>query len=125
MSLGWVDRTGHQYGLLGYGIGMGQWHILASFRIATLLTLRGAAFMCAGTFRFAKIKYILNGLSAGHDVVFLDTDIIVLQDPLPYFLGRGADMWAAHEKCVIWDDRANMLSLPPELQVNLRAVCHH
>ncbi|KAG2443742.1 hypothetical protein HXX76_002088 [Chlamydomonas incerta] len=65
---------------------------------------------------FAKIKYILNGLSAGHDVVFLDTDIIVLQDPLPYFLGRGADMWAAHEKCVIWNDRDNMLSLPPDLQ---------
>ncbi len=76
-----------------------------------------AALACV---RFAKIKYILNGLSAGHDVVFLDTDIIVLQDPLPYFLGRGADMWAAHEKCVIWDDRANMLSLPPELQVGQR-----
>ncbi|KAG2438994.1 hypothetical protein HYH02_010785 [Chlamydomonas schloesseri] len=64
---------------------------------------------------FAKIKYILNGLSAGHDVVFLDTDIIVLQDPLPYFLGRGADMWAAHEKCVVWNDALSLASLPKDI----------
>ncbi|PNW73821.1 hypothetical protein CHLRE_13g574100v5 [Chlamydomonas reinhardtii] len=66
---------------------------------------------------FAKIKYILNGLSAGHDVVFLDTDIIVLQDPLPYFLGRGADMWAAQEKCVVWNDTLSLASLPKDVEI--------
>ncbi|KAG2443743.1 hypothetical protein HXX76_002089 [Chlamydomonas incerta] len=59
---------------------------------------------------FAKIKYILNGLSTGHDVVFLDTDIIVLQDPLPYFLGRGADMWGSMEKCMVYPDNTSFHS---------------
>ncbi|GFR47501.1 hypothetical protein Agub_g9230 [Astrephomene gubernaculifera] len=50
---------------------------------------------------FAKIKYILNGLSAGHDVVFLDTDLLLLRDPLPYLLGQGGDMYGAMEKCMV------------------------
>ncbi|KAG2500639.1 hypothetical protein HYH03_001406 [Edaphochlamys debaryana] len=53
---------------------------------------------------FAKIKYILNGLSLGHDVVFLDTDIVVLRDPVPYFLSRRADLFGSMEKCMIYND---------------------
>ena len=75
----------------------------------------------AASLRFAKIKYILNGLSAGHDVVFLDTDIIVLQDPLPYFLGRGADMWGSMEKCMIYPDRMSFHST--EFQVRGAELC--
>ncbi|KAG2443741.1 hypothetical protein HXX76_002087 [Chlamydomonas incerta] len=71
---------------------------------------------------FAKIKYILNGLSAGHDVVFLDTDIIVLQDPLPYFLGRGADMWAAQEKCLVWNDTLSLVAIPKELDIDQKKL---
>ncbi|PNH09311.1 hypothetical protein TSOC_004077 [Tetrabaena socialis] len=52
---------------------------------------------------FAKIKYILNGLSAGHDVVFLDTDIVLLRDPLPHFLSRGGDLLGSMEKCMIYN----------------------
>ncbi|KAG2500641.1 hypothetical protein HYH03_001408 [Edaphochlamys debaryana] len=59
---------------------------------------------------FAKIKYILNGLSLGHDVVFLDTDIVVLRDPVPYFLSRNADLLAMHEKCVIYNDTVSAVS---------------
>ncbi|KAG2488887.1 hypothetical protein HYH03_012517 [Edaphochlamys debaryana] len=54
--------------------------------------------------RFAKIKYILNGLSLGHDVVFLDTDIVMLRDPVPYFLSRQADLLGSMEKCMIYND---------------------
>ncbi|GLC73578.1 hypothetical protein PLESTF_001393300 [Pleodorina starrii] len=53
---------------------------------------------------FAKVKYILNGLSAGHDVVFLDTDIVVLRDPLPYLLGHAADLFGSMEKCMVYND---------------------
>ncbi len=48
--------------------------------------------------RFAKIKYILNALSAGHDTVFLDADIVMMRNPVPYFLSRGADTFGAMEK---------------------------
>ncbi|KXZ49344.1 hypothetical protein GPECTOR_22g938 [Gonium pectorale] len=53
---------------------------------------------------FAKIKYILNGLSAGHDVVFLDTDVIMMADPLPYLLTHGSDLSASLEKCSVAND---------------------
>ncbi|GLI61986.1 hypothetical protein VaNZ11_004553 [Volvox africanus] len=53
---------------------------------------------------FAKVKYILNGLSAGHDVVFLDTDIVLLRDPVPYLLRHGADLFGSMEKCMVYND---------------------
>ncbi|GIL79166.1 hypothetical protein Vretifemale_8542, partial [Volvox reticuliferus] len=58
--------------------------------------------------RFAKIKYILNGLSAGHDVMFLDADIIMLRDPLPYFYDHGADIYAMMEKCLLFNDTVSI-----------------
>ncbi|GIL79167.1 hypothetical protein Vretimale_16708 [Volvox reticuliferus] len=57
---------------------------------------------------FAKIKYILNGLSAGHDVMFLDADIIMLRDPLPYFYDHGADIYAMMEKCLLFNDTVSI-----------------
>ncbi|EFJ49793.1 hypothetical protein VOLCADRAFT_117113 [Volvox carteri f. nagariensis] len=53
---------------------------------------------------FAKVKYILNGLSLGHDVVFLDTDIVVMRDPLPYLLVHDADLFGSMEKCMVYND---------------------
>ncbi|KAG2450883.1 hypothetical protein HYH02_004715 [Chlamydomonas schloesseri] len=53
---------------------------------------------------FAKVKYILNALALGHDVLFLDADTLVLQDPLPYLLGRGADMSTSLDRCVVFND---------------------
>ncbi len=38
-------------------------------------------------------------------MVFLDTDIVMLRDPIPYFLSRGADLWGSMEKCMIYSDR--------------------
>ncbi|GIL61302.1 hypothetical protein Vafri_15698 [Volvox africanus] len=57
---------------------------------------------------FAKIKYILNGLSAGHDVMFLDADIIMMRDPLPYFYDHGGDMYVMMEKCLLFNETASI-----------------
>ncbi|GAX73716.1 hypothetical protein CEUSTIGMA_g1169.t1 [Chlamydomonas eustigma] len=54
---------------------------------------------------FAKIKYILNTISLGHDVIFMDTDVVVFQNFIPYILGIGADIAALVEKCRVVDDR--------------------
>jgi len=56
---------------------------------------------------FAKIKYILNALSLGRDVIFLDTDIVVFQNFVPYVLSLNIDMGAAIEKCRVIDDHHN------------------
>lgn len=50
---------------------------------------------------FAKVKYIVNAVSLGIDTVFLDTDIVVLQDPIPHMAGQPADLLGSMEKCIV------------------------
>ncbi|EFJ50276.1 hypothetical protein VOLCADRAFT_89227 [Volvox carteri f. nagariensis] len=52
---------------------------------------------------FAKVKYILNSLSAGHDVLFLDADVQLLRDPVPYIYQRDGDMFVMMEKCLVYN----------------------
>ncbi|GAX73717.1 hypothetical protein CEUSTIGMA_g1170.t1 [Chlamydomonas eustigma] len=56
---------------------------------------------------FAKVKYILNTIALGHDVIFMDTDVVAFKDFLPYILGLGSDIAAMVEKCMVIDDKAS------------------
>ncbi len=61
---------------------------------------------------FAKIKYILNTLALGSDVFFMDADVVVFQNFVPYALSIGADIAATVEKCEVVDDRADFSGKP-------------
>ena len=56
---------------------------------------------------FAKVKYILNTLSIGVDAIFLDADILVFSNFVPYVLSMASDVSAMVEKCKVVDDQAS------------------
>ncbi|KXZ45724.1 hypothetical protein GPECTOR_51g710 [Gonium pectorale] len=61
---------------------------------------------------FTKTATILDGLTLGVDVLFLDADQIMLRNPLPYLLAREADILVSGD-CHNHEDASPMERLPP------------
>ncbi len=53
----------------------------------------------AFAYGMAKMKYIVNALTTGSDVLYLDADVVVLRDPFPVLLKSGADIAVAVSDC--------------------------
>ncbi|GFR42815.1 hypothetical protein Agub_g3705 [Astrephomene gubernaculifera] len=61
---------------------------------------------------FTKTATILDGLTLGVDVLFLDADQVMFRNPLPYLLAREADVLVSGD-CHNHGDSAPMERLPP------------
>lgn len=49
-------------------------------------------------------RYLVNTISTGYDIIFLDADIIMLQDVVSHTIALGADIAVTVEKCVVVDE---------------------
>eukprot|EP00198_Chlamydomonas_reinhardtii_P012565 XP_001701902.1 predicted protein [Chlamydomonas reinhardtii] len=52
---------------------------------------------------FAKIKYLINSLSLGYDVMAMDADVVVLRSPFPSLLPLRPHLAVLTEKCEVVD----------------------
>ncbi|KAG2488523.1 hypothetical protein HYH03_012843 [Edaphochlamys debaryana] len=61
---------------------------------------------------FAKVASVLNTLSTGTDVLFLDCDQVLFRNPLPYVLSRDAHLVVTGD-CYARNDSVLMGAIPP------------
>ncbi|KAG2435292.1 hypothetical protein HXX76_007368 [Chlamydomonas incerta] len=84
-----LQDVAHKVGLSGEADGAGE---AAAFH--------SAEFVAIG---FAKIKYLVNSLSLGYDLMAMDADVVVLRSPLPSVLPLRPHLAVLTEKCEVVD----------------------
>lgn len=67
---------------------------------------------------FIKVQYILDVITLGYEIMFLDTDILMLKNPLPYIVSMDAQVVGSVQDCEWTDDRVSQSS-PPNFNIGI------